>query len=194
MALEESSDPYGFTVEFERALVALLCSKPRFYGLVGRDLDAECMITPTGVMAVKICQEIAKATGQGPGSALTVIQHMRRRMDEGTITKDEIAAVDDMIAEAEDAGLPPEDDVLAQVVPILKRRMQLAAIRMAHKEYGKHNDMTKVLAALERADSLGHTSNSLGVKVGASSFGVIDELRHLERLPRSWQSRRAVPG
>lgn len=182
MALEDAADPYGLTPEFERALVALLCSRPRFYGMVGRELDAECMVAPAAQLAVTACQEIAKGTGGGPGSPLIVIQHLRLKYDEGAVTRDEIDAVDDMIAEAEDAGLPPEDDVLAGVVPILKRRMQLAAIRLAHKEYGKRHDMDKIVTMLERADSLGQNNNSLGVKVGGGSFGVIDELRHLERL------------
>ena len=183
MALEEKSDPYSFTIEFEKALVALLCSKPKLYGLIGKALDGECMPTPTGKLAVEACQEIAKDTGSGPGSSLTVIQHLRRRMDEGAVTSDEMGAVDDMIGEAEDAGLLPESDILAEVVPVLKRRMQLAAIRMAHKEYGKRHDMDKIIDMMERADALGRNDSRLGVKLGGASFGVIAELRHLERLP-----------
>ena len=175
--------PYGLEQDFEASLVALLCTRPRFYGRIGRELDPEAMGTAAASLAVQTCQEIAKGSGSGPTNALIVIQRLRRRMDEGTVTRDEMGAVDDLIAEAEDAGLLNEDDVLGEVVPILKRRIQGEAIRMAMHQYGSKTELGPAMKMLDRAEALGRNDTSMGVKVGGASFGVIDSLRYLDRCP-----------
>lgn len=182
-AKEKKVKPYGFTKEFEAALVALLCSRPRLYGLVGRELDAEAFVDPAAQMAVAVCQEIAKDVGNGPNSALTVIQRIRRHMDEGKATMDEMGAVDDLIAGAEDVGLPSEEEVLADVVPTLKRRMQSDAIMIAMDVFPKKGDLSQVLGMLDRAEALGQNDNSIGTKLGGASFGLITEMKYLERCP-----------
>lgn len=176
-------EPYGFTVEFERALAALLCTRSRFFGRIGKDLDAEGMTSPQAKLAVAAAQEIAKDTGQGPNSVLVLLQRLRRHHEEGAATRAEIDAVDDYIADAEDEGLPTEEEALAELVPIVKRRIQLDAIRLAHSEFGKRRDMDRVLGLLNRAEGLGKNDSSLGLKVGSASFELISALRHLERCP-----------
>lgn len=180
---EKEAQPYGFDPEWERALVALLCTRPKFFGRIGAELDAECMDLPASQLAVGACQEIAKETGSGPSTMLTVVQFLRRRMEAGSVTRDEIAAVNDLVDEAEDAGLPTEQEALQLVVPVLRRRMQYDAIRMAHSNYGSDKPMDRVMSMLDRAASLGRNDASLGVKVGGSSFEAIEALRRLERLP-----------
>ncbi len=175
--------PYGFTPEYEAAMVALLCSSPRFFGKVGKELEADAMPTAPGRLAVEAAQAIFKDTGSGPGSVLLVIQRLRRLMESGQVTMEEIGSVDDMIAAAEDRGLQDEEGVLAELVPVLKRRLQSKAIHLAMGEFSNRRGMDRVTAMLDRAESLGTADSSLGIKIGGASFDLIAELRYLQRCP-----------
>lgn len=183
-AKEQKARPYGFTPIFERMVVALLSTKPRFCGRIGQALDADAMPTATGRLVVESVQAIIKDTGQGPTSALVMIQRLRRWVDEGKVTIEEVDAVDDMIAEAEDEGLPTEDEVVAELAPMLKRRLESEAIKVGMSDFSNRRPLERTRAMLEQAESLGKQDSSLGVKVGGvGSFAVIDQMRNLERLP-----------
>lgn len=183
---EGSVTPYSFTDSFERVLVGLLATSPHFYALVGNEIESDAMPTSTGKLAMEAIQSIATDTGGGPGSGLIVVQRLRRWMDEGRVTRDEMDEVDDMIADAEDEGLPASADVLAELVPTLKRRLQNKAIKLAMDRYAKRSGMDEVQRMLDRAESIGRSESGLGVKLGgAASFQAIEELRHIDRCPTS---------
>lgn len=176
-------DPYPITSTFERQIVALACSRPRFYGRVAYALQPDAMPSELARLAIRAAHEIHADTGKGPERAGFVIQRMRRWQDAGRVTADQINAVDDYIAEAEDAGLPSDDAVAAELLPLLQRRLRNAALHIAATEHAKGGDMKKVIELLSQADSLGITDSTIGVRLGGSSFDVIASLRFLERLP-----------
>lgn len=182
-AKEQKVRPYGFTPIFERMVVALLSTRPRFCGRIGQAMDADAMPTPAGRLAVEAVQQIFKDTGAGPTAALVVVQRLRRWVDEGKVSVEEVEAVDDMIAEAEDEGLPSDEEVIAELAPMLKRRLESEAIKVGMSDYSNRRSLDRTREMLEHAESLGKQDSSLGVKVGGSSFAVIDQMRNLERCP-----------
>lgn len=180
---EKTKEPYRLDPAFERAAVTLACSRPRFYGRIGHAIDPDCLGLPAGKLALEAARQIAREQGKGPDRLLIVLQRLRRWMDDGRVRLEQIQDVDDLFADAEDAGLPSDDTAVAELAPILKRRINGEAVRVAMDEYGKGGDFARTRKLLERADRLGDRDTSTGVKLGAGSYEEIDQLRTLERLP-----------
>ena len=176
-------DAYGFTPAFEKALVFLMCSRPRFYGRVGHGVDPEALRVPAGKDAVLAAHAIAKDVGHGPESPLLVLQRLRRWQEEGRVTHEQVVAVSDLIDEVEDSAPPSEDGVATEVVPVLKRRLEHGVAQAAFDAVGKKGDMERVEAALHKAKTIGVSDVSLGTKLGGASFQIIEGMKHLERLP-----------
>lgn len=181
--IQKTVEPYPISPEFERALVFLACTNSAFYDRIGYALDHEALPTPAAQLCVRAVQAYAKDHGSGPTSAVLVIQRLQRWRYEGQITHEEIIAVDDLLGAAEDAGVPPEDQVVTELKPLLQRRLQSQAIKTAMDEYAKRGDFARVLDIIHRANAIGSVDRSLGHTMGASSFDLIDQLRHIERLP-----------
>lgn len=178
-----SREPYPFNVAFEAALVTLLCSRPRLFGRLGREIEADLLSSKSATLAVQAAQAIAHDTGNGPDSLLTVLQRIRRWVYEGKHTIEELEAVSDLFDEAEDAGLPSEEQVVAEAAPILQRRLQAQATRTAIEEYGRRGDMSKVIDLVARSARLGTVDTSVGLQMGDTAFREIDRVRLMERLP-----------
>lgn len=173
---------YDITPEFERALVTLVSSRPRFWGRIGTELDVECLHTEPAKLALRATRAIALERGAGPNSLVVVLQRLRRWMGEGKYTEADLIAVSDMFDAAEDYGLPHEDDVIAELAPILRRRLERASIQGALSEFQKNGDPSKALNMLERARKLGTLDDSVGVIVGPGSFDEIEAMATLVRL------------
>jgi KaiC/GvpD/RAD55 family RecA-like ATPase len=175
--------PYNFDPTFERAVVALLCSRSRFFGRIGGSVEADALGGDAAKLAVQAAQAVAHDTGHGPESSVLVVQRLRRWMGEGRVALAQIEAVADLLDAAEDAGLPPEDAVVAEIVPILRRRTQQSAVEAALDEYTKRGDFSRVEEIISKAKRMGDIDVSLGTKLGAASFASIEALSRLVRLP-----------
>jgi hypothetical protein len=104
-------------------------------------------------------------------------------MGEGKVTHDEIITVSDMLDDAEDTGLPDEEYVLAELVPILKRRLQRKALDGALTQYQHQGDISSALAEAQRAERLGIADENVGTILGPASFSQLQQLNKLQRLP-----------
>lgn len=184
MATAKTVEKYQFDVGFERAVVYLSCSRPRFYGRIGRALDSQCMVSEAATLAMDAAHAIAKDNGAGSDSPGLVIQRLNRWRHEGKVTHEQVIAVNELFDAVEDGGgVPQEDSVVNELRPILQRRLHQEAVKMAMDEYGKRRDFQRVVEIINRANALGMADMSLGSSMGAAAFDVIDSLRHLERLP-----------
>lgn len=177
------TEPYPFTDEMERALVTLLASRPSFYAKLGPNLDPKAFNSPVAKLALEAVRAIAHDTGRGPDKLLIVTQRLRRWMGDGKLQQDDITAVSDMFDEAEDAGLPEEDTVIAEVAPILQRRAQREAIESALADYQKRQDPSHAFQILEKASLIGVAQESSGTLLGEQSFASLERVRNIERLP-----------
>jgi KaiC/GvpD/RAD55 family RecA-like ATPase len=177
------SAPYGLAPEFERGAVVALCRSGGLYAKLGSAIEADCLTHPLSVLALKAAQEYAKEVGKGPSSLLVVLQRLTRWRDNGKLTQQKIEEVSDYFDAAEDAGLPSDEAVLAEMTPILQQRARQSALRMAMEDFARGGDLQKVEQALSKARSIGRSSDVDGSILGGAAFDAIDALRLMDRLP-----------
>lgn len=178
-----SAEPYNLDPIFERAVLTMCCTNPRFWGRIGHALEPKMLGLPQAKVVIETVRAIAAETGRGPKDALIVIQRLSRKKDEGKITVQEVLDISNLIDEAEEAGLPDEELVVNELVPVIQRRIQSAAVLNAHDEFAKRGDFTRTVEMLERAKHLGKFHRISGSRLGAQSFSEIERVRNLNRLP-----------
>lgn len=177
------SELYNLDPNFERAVLAMCCTNPRFWSRVGHALDPKMLGLPQAKVILETVRAIAAETGRGPKEVLIVIQRLSRKKDEGKLTAQDVIDISDLIDAAEDAGLPDEELAVNELVPVLQRRLQSAAVLNAHDEFAKRGDFTKTVEMLERAKQLGKFERISGSRLGSQSFAEIERVRNLNRLP-----------
>jgi len=181
--IKRSREPFNFDPTFERALVYVLCSHPRTWSLIGVEVEADCLAAPSAKLAIQAAAIVARERGTGPESTVVVMQRLRRWMSEGKVTHDQIVAVADYFDAAEDAGAMVSDEaLLAEVVPILKRRMEREAIETGLSEYQRRGDVHGAMQRLEKAKHLGEYEDTVGVAIGPGSFEHLERLKTIQRL------------
>lgn len=173
--------PYGFNPDFERAIAVLLAHRPKFYGLVGRDLDYERFTVPAVRLVVKLVKAMGAESGHGPSAFVLVVQRATRAMEEGTVTREEVDDIIDLFDEF-GSNLPNEPEVVAELVPVLKRELEAVAVRSAIDVYGRKGSFDEVAATLRRSETLGKVDRSTGSKLSVAALGDIRRLRQGDRL------------
>lgn len=176
-------ESYGLDPDFERAVVTALCQRPKLFGLVGAEIDPEAIKAKPGKLALETVKSYAAEAHKGPDSLIVVLQRLRRRHEEGRVTQEEIEEVNDYFDEAIDAGLPGDESLLQELVPVLQQRMQDDAVLDMLDAQGKRQDLTGFAKRILSAEHLGKQDSSLGVKIGEGSFDAMEAIRHLDRLP-----------
>jgi len=176
-------EPYNLDPAFENAVLVMCCTNPRFWSRIGYALDPNLMNSPHAKVLLETVRQIAAETGRGPKESLIVIQRLTRKKDEGKISPKQIADIVDMIDAVEDLGLPDEDLVVNELVPIVQRRLQSAAVLTAHDEFARRGDFTRTVELLEKAQQLGRFERISGSRLGVQSFAEIERVRNLNRLP-----------
>jgi KaiC/GvpD/RAD55 family RecA-like ATPase len=176
-------DPYGLDPAFERVVLWYSASSQQFWGLVGHVLDPESLELPHGKLLLEACRQISKELGRGPGSALIVVQRLRRKVYEGKVTLEQAKAISALLDDAQDGPLPPMQSVVDELLPILKRRLQSQAILMSHAEFAKRGDFQSVRDLLDKQERLGRAEGVAGTRLGPSGFDVIERSRQMDRLP-----------
>ena len=146
------SEPYNLDPTFERAVLAMCCLNPRFWARVGHFIDPKAMNLPLAKILLLCCHEIQTETGRGPKASMIVVQRLTRKKDEGKVTPDQIRAVVDLIDDAVDYGLPEEEATVNELVPVIKRRMQSAAVLTAHDEFATRGDFVRTVEIIEQAE------------------------------------------
>lgn len=175
-------DPYHLDPLFERAVLALAATHPRFWGVIGHALDTGAMGHPLAKLVLETCAAVAKDTGKGPSSGLIFVQRLRTLVGNGKVTADQVAACSALIDDAEDYGLPDVEAVIAELTPLLRRRLQAAAVMGAHDEFANHGDFSKTVGALTKAHRLGQVDTSMGSRL-SGGFRTIADAKNLMRLP-----------
>lgn len=176
-------EPYLFDPAFERAVVTLCASKSRFWARIGYALDPDCMGLPASRLVLQACALIHREVGHGPTASMLVIQRLRRLMAEGKVALAQIHEAADVFDQAEDFGLPNEDDVAKELTPLIRRRMQSEAVMLSHDQYAKRGDFKIVVDLVNKASRVGEQDNSIGTIAGPAGFTEIDNMNSLVRLP-----------
>lgn len=177
-----SEELYGLDPSFERA-VALMCAyRPKFMALIAHALDPKAMSTPLYSLIVKGCQAIFRDVGTGPVNPAILLQRLRRWMNEGSVTKEEIDEVIDFFVSADENLLPADRAVVAELAPVLKRRVQAQVVREAMDDFQNRRDFSRIVKMINAADRLGQHDESLGLRLSPDAFGEIAKMRHVEQL------------
>jgi KaiC/GvpD/RAD55 family RecA-like ATPase len=173
---------YGLSSRFERVVATLASRSPRFYGRVCTELRPRLIEAAPARLALEACHAIAADTGIGPSSSVIMLQRIQRWHGEGRVTEAGVDEVLDMLDDVEDAGLPTEDEVIAELAPVLMARLREEAVEAAMKASRKQTGLGEVIRLEERAARVGNVDTSIGVIVGDASFADIKHLRTLDRL------------
>lgn len=176
-------DSYGWDTEFERIVAVMSATSPRFYGRIGSSIDIRGLRTDEVKLVFKAVAAIAKQIGKGPTHEATVIQRIRRWVYQGKEAQEDLDDVIDMFLDAPE--LPTEEEIVAEVAPVLKRRLQAEAVRRAMDEYAKNGDFAPVVRIINQTEALGHQDSSLGMRLGPGALKEIKRLRQLDRLPNN---------
>ncbi len=177
------AENYGLDPRFEMGAVVALCRSAGLYARIGASVDPASLGSPVATLAMKAAQEFAREIGKGPASLLVVLQRLNRWRDDGKLSQAKIEEVADAFDAAEDAGVPSDDAVVAELAPILQRRARQAALRGAMEDFAKGGDMAKTEAALAKARSIGRVADVDGSILSGASFESIDALRLMDRMP-----------
>lgn len=182
MSSERKARPYGLDPAFERVIAAMLCCRPKFYGVIGRELDPSRLEVPTAALIARVVQEIGKERGRGPQDPVLATQRLHRWVQDGLATREEVHAVVDLLDEHLDK-LPPEQAVIDELAPILKRVLHEETVRTAMESYAKKGDLEEVADVINRARQVGVQDHSTGSKFGLASLKDIARMRQADRLP-----------
>lgn len=181
-----AADPYNFDPRFERAMVFLACSRPAFYGSTGYALEVEALAAPEARLALTAAHAVFTDIGRGPDGLVIVLQRLRRMVDPGgRVTMAEVQAVDDYFTAAEEDArfpLPTEEQAVAELAPLLRRRMEKTIVRAAGDTYSKRGNMNALVRLVNEAGRIGRVNISLGTKLGPEMAEEIAAMRHMERL------------
>jgi archaellum biogenesis ATPase FlaH len=176
-------EPYGLALAFEQAVAALCCQRPRFWETVGHAIDPAALGSAAGRLALEAVRACSVDYGQGPDNPVLVVQRLARWREEGTVTTEQIREVVDALEEAADRGLPSDEAAAAEMVPVLRRRAEGAAVRKAIDVYGKRKDLAPVVEDLQAAQRLGIATGRLGHRLGPAAYDMVRNAQHLSRLP-----------
>lgn len=183
MAGRNRADLYGLSKDFEEAVAVLASRDGRFYAVVAHAIEVDCLASTEVKLVMKAVHAIAADSGRGPETSLVVVQRLHRWKRDGQHSLDEVQACGEMMERAEERGLPSVDEAVQELVPILKRRMEQEAIKSALDDYGKRGDLGHAQELLDKSRKLGVSGENAGVVIGDQSFGAIERVRQMERLP-----------
>lgn len=176
-----AQDPYDLDSKFERAVVTLACSNPRFYSVLGHAIDPDLLDLPPATVAMQAAHSIKAETGKGPSSCSTVLQRLRTWNLEGRVEYRTLEQVSDLFDDAEDAGLPDADEAIVELRPVIQQRAGEEAVRQAIKSESV-GDFETVGEAFTKVSRIGFQDTDVGTIFRPRDFSAIHAINRGERL------------
>jgi hypothetical protein len=153
---------YELAPVFEEAALYHAATSPQFWARVGHALNADCLTSPIAKPLLTAVRGAVKDAGRHPGGAELVLQRLAAAVHEGKVTQGELVAVSDLLGRVKASGPPDADAVVRELVPVVQRRMQSAALDMAVAQWAKKGDLAGAMRLFERAEKLGAPANADG--------------------------------
>lgn len=176
---------YGFSASFEMLVTLFACSDSSFYARLGHALEPDLLVAPAARLALGAALAIGTDTGKPPGSALLVIQRVRRWVADGRVPMADLVAVGDYLDDADQLREDTASDpgaVLTEALPPVRRRLEQKATEQALHSFGKGGDFDSVVDLLGRARTLGE-AHAVGIGVDLSdALSTISALRAVDHL------------
>lgn len=174
-------EPYKLDVDFEEAVVLAMLRYPRFFGTIGHAVDPEALTKPIHRLLVKVIRSIVKEVGHAPSDAV-VVQRVRRHLEDGTVTFEELEEVVDFFLDAP-SDLPPYTELLNELSPVIKRRLESAVVRTAMEEFARKGSFDQTEKLIHQAKSVGKVDQRSGLRLDKGAFDRITKLAKMDRLP-----------
>ena len=169
-------------------MVLMSCNfRRRFWARIGYEVRPECLNIPEAQQAMRAARQIAGDTKSGPQGMTIVLQRLRRWMDDGKIKYDDVLAVGDMFLAAQEEPPLAEESVIAELAPVLKKRIRHAIVLKAMEEAQDEDEIPFKEAQgrklIEKAATLGAEKVAdLGIEFGSGSYEAIESVKHVVRL------------
>lgn len=167
---------YNLDRDFERLLAVMCSSAPKSFSTIVQVLDPEALQDPACQRIVKAARLIFKETGRGPSNPAIVMQRLRRVFISGKLTQEDLEDVQDVFIETPSV---PAQDVLDEIVPVLRRAQEAAIVKASMAEYARHGDFAEIRKQLELNEQIGRTDKSKGVRLGREAFQRIAALKRV---------------
>lgn len=163
--------PYNLPKEFERAVAFLACTVPRFLARTAHECRPELLKQPECRLALESAQTILRERGAGPSSSAVVIAHVASRREAGKLTEEDVRSVAGLFDAYDDVDRPPDaEEVEAELVAVLRKRLRFAAAQAAVDEHGAE-DWEQLRSIMQREESLGKGEAGIGI-VGTPEAGL----------------------
>lgn len=164
---------YGLDARFEQWVAELSTSSTSFWGRVGHEIDPDRIADRPSRLVLEACRAIS-VEGRPPSAPVIVRQRLQAWHQAGRVDLEQLEAACEVLdAAEEDAGMFDEDAVVAELSPVIRRAVELAAIEVGSMAYAKHQDMGQMAKLLERAKRIGETDVSVGSRLSAHSVADI---------------------
>lgn len=183
---QSSVESYGLDPRFEAVVATLLASSQLFWRRIGHRIDPEALAQAPAVLLARGAKAIGLESGDGPASSVIVMQRLRRWLDEGKVTQEAIEAAGQMLDDVEDAGIPSVEAVIAELAPVVRKRLRRQAVKDAATAYagGEEADWGKVVALAEEASKLGEAEQTRGLTLDdTTAFDALEARKLLTYLP-----------
>lgn len=175
-------EPYGFDAGFERALVTALCKSSNVSGRLLRFLEPDGFSLPASQLAVKALQAFVKDRGKGPDNLLLVVQRCRRWVEDGKITEQSVDELNNLFDDALDLGMPSDESLVAEVAPIVRRRVERNSLEEILALYKDKKDLRAPMQKLDAAMRIEEVDNALGDILETDGLDILDKARNTVRL------------
>lgn len=178
------ADPYPFLEDFGRYVAYYACTDASFMARIGNVLEVDRV---PGDEAHKLLLRGAslvwRESGVGASKAIVVLQQLRRLVDDGRVTFEELQAAGDALEADEDApGRPTVEDVLSQVIPIIRKDVQRQAADAADEAWAKDLPLERAERLIQRSRTIGQVDESVGTNVDDAA-ALIRRVGEMPRMP-----------
>lgn len=177
-----SEAPYNFEPAFERGMVFLACTQPRFMSRAAHELRSDLLNLPECKLALDAAHDILRETGRGPSNSAVVIQTVALKRDAGKITQEQVRSVSGLFDLYDDRPMPLLEEFEPAVLAVLKKRLRF---EVAQASVGEHAEekWDKVEKLLTREARLGVQAKKHGVvATAAAGTAAMRAMREMERV------------
>jgi hypothetical protein len=173
---------YEIAKEFEREIVALLATDPRFYARVGYGVEPDMLPTEEARRIAEVVKAQVASTNGTPGGLSVVAQRLRRLREVGRITTEEANAAYDWLEAALDHVRGDLDVVVEETAIMLRAVNDRLIVSKSMELLGKRAPMTELIELIQKGERYGKTEERTGVRLDSSAFDKIRSLRRQNRM------------
>lgn len=170
-----SDQGYGLDPKFELLVLLKCATKPSFWKRIGGQLDPKRMGNAQAPYILAACRNIMLDQQRPPTSTITVMQRIMRWHAEGKLKIQQVNDIADVFDQADDLNCPTEDDMVAELVPVVRRRMHGEAVLKAHDEFARRGDFKEVTDIVAQAARLGEIVAIEDAELTGQGLSLLDE-------------------